>query len=70
MLMRLCKLHEIYFTISTEPPAASMADFGFFTHCIHFESQFAFQFTIPSIFTLSVLADQSIDIKIFQVKIL
>ena len=64
--MRLCKFSEIYFTISTVPPAASIAALAFSLTAFTLKVNLLFSSPLPSIFTLSVLADQSVDIKILQ----
>ena len=53
--MRLCKLRKNYFTISTVPPAASMAVFAFSLTAFTLKVSLAFQFTIAQ----NLYTDQS-----------
>ncbi len=52
--MRPCKLRENYFTISTEPPAASIAAFAFSLTAFTLKVNLLFNSPLPKIFTLSV----------------
>jgi hypothetical protein len=64
--MRLASSCKLLY-ISTVPPAASIADFSFLTYCIYLKCEFGLSIHhYPSILTLSVPADQTIDIKILQ----
>ena len=63
--MRLCKLQKLlyYFHRTT---GCFNGRFGLFADCIHFESNFTFQFTVTQDFYLVCSSNQAIDVKIFH----